>query len=187
MMRMKKFLALLLAALLSLALAACGGEENRDADSDGNVSASNAATSSQETVMTEEEMLADAVTVDEMEEVRACIEEVPDYLFSSEAKLGIYALHTLYEENPVVFAETYLGKPYCMSGYVDDIREDGFDLEIEPDAGENLEFQMSVTLADPDEIREIKKGDLITIVGMLTETEGENYSYLSVDSAYIAS
>lgn len=185
MMHMKKLLALLLAALLSLALAACGGEENKEADSGGNAASSGA--SSEPKALTAEEMLAEAVVVDEMEEVRACIEEVPDYLFSSEAKLGIYALHTLYEENPVVFAETYLGKPYCMSGYVDDIREDGFDLEIEPDAGENLEFQMSVTLADPDEIREIKKGDLITIVGMLTETEGENYSYLSVDSAYIAS
>ncbi|MDR3767187.1 MAG: hypothetical protein Q3Y08_09185 [Butyricicoccus sp.] len=184
---MKRLLALSLAVVLSLSLAACGGEENRDTDSGSNASASDAAASSQETVMTEEEMLADAVTVDEMEEVRACIEEVPDYLFSSDAILGIYALHTLYEENPVVFVETYFGKPYCISGYVDDITKEGFDLEIEPDAGENLEFQISVTLADPDEIREIKKGDLITIVGMLTEIEGEHYSYLSVDSAYIVS
>lgn len=176
---MKKLIALLLAAALCLSLAACGKNGNSD------TSTGDTNTTSQETAMTEEEMLAEAVTVDDIEEVQAIIKETPDYLFSSDAQLGIYALHTLYEQNPVVFVEDYFDKPYSITGYIKEISSDGLRLEIEPDAGENLEFSISVTLINTDEIREVKKGDLITIVGMLVEIEGENFSYLSVDSAYI--
>ena len=172
---MKRWMALLLAAVLCFSLAACGdGQKEKNGDSDTPKEENN--TLSEETAMTEE-MLAKAVTVDEMEEVKAVIKETPDYLFSSDAQLGIYALHTLYEQNPVVFVEDYFESPYRITGYVKEINSDGLRLEIEPDAGENLEFSISVTLASTDKIREIKKGDLITIVGMLVETEGEQVSY----------
>ena len=172
---MKRLIALLLAAALALSLAACGGGGADESSSE----------LSEETTMTEEEMLAEAVSIEDIDEINAIINDTPDYLFSSDAKLGIYALHTLYEQNPLVFAENYFNKPYCISGYVDEISDEGFDLEIEPDAGENLEFQISVTLVNQDELLEIKKGDLITIVGFISEVEGENFSYINVNSAYI--
>ena len=175
MVNMKRLTALLLAAVLALSLAACGGGEAGE----------NSNELPEETTMTEEEMLAEAVSIEDIDEVNAIIDETPDYLFSSDAKLGIYALHTLYEQNPLVFAENYFNKPYCITGYVDDISDEGFDLEIEPDAGENMEFQISVNLVNQDELLEIKKGDLITIVGFLSEVDGENFSYINVTTAYI--
>ena len=175
MVNMKRLIALLLAAVLALSLAACGnGDSNRGSSE-----------SPEETTMTEEEMLAEAVSIEDIDEVKAIMEETPDYLFSSDAKLGIYALHKLYEQNPLVFAENYFDQPYCITGYVDEISSEGFDLEIEPDAGENLEFQISVIAANQDELLEIKQGDLITIVGFLGEIDGENFSYINVPSAYI--
>ena len=172
---MKKLTAISLAAVLALSLAACGGGDNNGGSSE----------LPEEAPMTEEEMLAEAVSIEDIDEVKAIMEETPDYLFSSDAKLGIYALHTLYEQNPLVFAENYFNQPYCITGYVDEISSEGFDLEIEPDAGENMEFQISVISADPDELLEIKQGDLITIVGFLSEVDGENFSYINVISAYI--
>lgn len=172
---MKRLIALLLAAVLALSLAACGnGDSNRGSSE-----------SPEETTMTEEEMLSEAVSIEDIDEVNAIMDETPDYLFSSDAKLGIYALQMLYEQNPLVFAENYFNQPYCITGYVDEISSEGFDLEIEPDAGENMEFQISVISANPDELLEIKQGDLITIVGFLSEVDGENFSYINVTSAYI--
>ena len=69
---MKRWMALLLAAVLCFSLAACGdGQKEKNGDSDTPKEENN--TLSEETAMTEEEMLAKAVTVDEMEEVKAVI------------------------------------------------------------------------------------------------------------------
>ena len=172
---MKKLAAISLAAVLALSLTACGGGDSNGGSSE----------LPEEAPMTEEEMLSEAVSIEDIDEINAIMKETPDYLFSSDAKLGIYALHTLYEQNPLVFAENYFNQPYCITGYVDEISSEGFDLEIEPDAGENMEFQISVISANPDELLEIKQGDLITIVGFLSEVDGENFSYINVTSAYI--
>ena len=169
---MKRVIMSMVTAALALTLAACGGS---DAGTPG------------ETAMTKEEMLAEGMALEEMDAVSAAMEEVPDYLFSSDAQLGIYALYMVYEQNPLAFAENYCNRPYRVTGYVDDIREEGFDLEIEPDVGENMEFQMPVQLVDPEEMLTLQKGERITVVGILKEQEGEDVNYLTVTSAYIAS
>ncbi len=64
MVNMKRLIALLLAAVLALSLAACGnGDSNRGSSE-----------SPEETTMTEEEMLSEAVSIEDIDEVNAIMD-----------------------------------------------------------------------------------------------------------------
>ena len=96
-------------------------------------------------------------------------------------------MHTLNEQNPLVFVQEYLDKIYIISGYVASINSEYFVLNIAPDGGANLDMNIRIYPADKDELLIIVKNDLVIIAGELITDEmiaKTGYSFY-FSSAYI--
>lgn len=197
---MKKLLALILAAALALSLVACGGGggvEDNNTPSGGNGDTTSTDTPSgvedSTTSMTKEEMETNAVAVSDIEAFTETIlsrTEYQDDAFRHYDYMEIYAIQTKYAENPLAFIKNYTNKPYYITGYVGNINSERISLKIIPTDIANRDAQIYIYPSDEDELLNIKKDELITIMGILVEREGENsdnqkYKYICFESAYI--
>ena len=165
---MKKLLALILAAALALSLVACGGGDN---------------STPEETIMTKEEMEAEARAISDIEEFSKLIDSRTSYRDYNYVE--VYAVNAKYNENPLVFVNEFANKPYYITGYVRDITSERFTLKIEDGNIADSDAQITVYPAEQDEILTIKQDDLVTVLGMIVEREGTKNNYICIESAYI--
>lgn len=194
---MKKLLALILAAALTLSLVACGGDSGAgetNTPSGGNGDATSTDTSSgggednetEEPAMTKEEMLVQAVAISDIDEFKEIIDATKESsgypYYKSGYELEIYSIHELYKQNPITFKKTYLDKPYYITGYIKSISEKYINLNIHEDGGVNSDMNMTVYIANTDELLDVKTGDLVTIIGILESDENVT---LCINNAYI--
>ena len=183
---MKKLLALVLAAALALSLVACGGgsgagDTNTPSTGNGDTTSTDTPSGGGEDStqaadnMTKEEMLEQAVAISEIDEFKEIIDATKESsgypYYKSGYELEIYSIHELYEQNPITFKSTYLDKPYYITGYISKISEKYIRLNISEDGGTNSDMNMTVYIANTDELLDVKTGDLVTIIGILESDE----------------
>lgn len=138
--------------------------------------------------MTKEEMEAEAKAISDIKEFSELIDSRTAY--SGYDYVEVYAVKTKYGENPLVFVNEFANKPYYITGYVRNITSERFTLKIEDGNIANGDAQIDVYPAEQDELLTIKQGDLVTVLGIIVEREGENdnnkkYNYICIESAYI--
>lgn len=162
---MKKLIALLMALVMCLSLCACG----------------DATPSEETTVKTLEELKAEARYLSDIPELTNWAKSNGYHVRYPYPE--IKALYGIREENPLIFKNTYVDKPYYVTGYVHEISEEYVRISVEKNASMTDMFNLKVYLANKGDLLTVKKDWVVTVVGILREWPGGIYCYL--DSAYI--
>lgn len=174
---MKRLIALLLAAALSLSLAACtGNEEKPEGEKESNISSTSTDTEAD-----------DILDLDGNEYLLTLVKNVYNQSVPSGDGISVYGLELSKSENAAKFSQNFIGKTCQLTGVVFQINSDsvilGYALagekgKIGPNGG------IKVYL-DSDELVNLKNLDTITVAGTLVEDESNEVTAI-LEDAYIA-
>lgn len=162
---MKKLIALLMALVMCLSLCACG----------------DATPSEETTVKTLEEVKAEARYLSDIPELTNWAKSNGDHVRYPYPE--IKALYEIREENPLIFRNNYVDKPYYVTGYVQEISEEYVRIGVEKNAIVFDNYNLYVYLANKGDLLTVKKDWVVTVAGILRERPtGASYC---LESAYI--
>lgn len=173
---MKKKLLVVLALMMCLSLCACGDATPSEETT--------VKTQGETTVKTLEELKAEARYLSDIPELANWVKSrKTSHFYGSSPYLEICALYEKWEENPLIFKNTYIGEPYYVTGYVTSMTQEDMNIGVEKNAGSVFDVSIVVHLANKGDLLTVKKGEVVTVVGIFSEWPGGIYCYL--DSAYI--
>lgn len=110
-----------------------------------------------------------------------------DAMLSSATELKCGTLYDDYDENELNAIDKYVGKAFTVTGYIYGLNTEYIQLTPFAPAIDSTTFEGCTVYLPTDDLKQVRKGQIVTVVGKISEYTPSSMFAVEMDEAYLVS